>query len=123
MGADVNAKDKGGVTPLITATSWARNLEMLKYLISAGADVNAKDDGGDTPFLSLASHPDVECFKYLISKGADPNVKDEDGLTPFHYAARYIELQIKFRRQKSRLNYQWIKKFQEILVSWAVLGV
>ena len=44
-GADVNAKDENGVTPL----HWTETEEIAELLIAAGADVNAKDNRGDTP--------------------------------------------------------------------------
>jgi len=47
-GADVNAKNTSGMTPL----HWAANRgheEVAELLISKGADVNAKDIGGYTP--------------------------------------------------------------------------
>lgn len=48
-GADVNASDDNGKTPLIWAAS--NSLESSKLLISNGADVNAKANDGMTPFL------------------------------------------------------------------------
>lgn len=44
-GADVNAKDKRGETPLMFASAFDR-CRVLKLLIDNGADVNAKDKGG-----------------------------------------------------------------------------
>ena len=45
-GADVNAKDKYGVTPLHRAAAYNENPEVITILIKAGADVNAKDSDG-----------------------------------------------------------------------------
>ena len=47
-GADVNAKDFAGATPLHRAAQEGHN-EIAELLIAKGADVNAKDDRGDTP--------------------------------------------------------------------------
>ncbi|MDP7135553.1 MAG: ankyrin repeat domain-containing protein, partial [Planctomycetota bacterium] len=48
-GADVNAKAKGGSTPLHAATDKGHK-EIAEILIANGADVNAKDDNsGSTP--------------------------------------------------------------------------
>ena len=48
-GADVNAKDENGVTPL----HWAETEEIAELLIAKGADVNARTGSGETP-LDLA---------------------------------------------------------------------
>jgi len=47
-GADVNAKDSYGYTPLHRA-AYNRQKEIAELLIAKGADVNAKTDDGDTP--------------------------------------------------------------------------
>ena len=47
-GADVNAREKGGGTPLHQAT-YGDHVEVAELLIANGADVNAQDDGGYTP--------------------------------------------------------------------------
>ena len=57
-GADVNAKNRSGWTPLHQA-AWRGRNEIVELLIAEGADVNAKIDDGRTP-LDLAiqyKHP------------------------------------------------------------------
>ena len=46
-GADVNAKDYGGVTPLHGAVAGG-HMELVELLIAKGADVNAMDADGET---------------------------------------------------------------------------
>ena len=48
VGADVNAKNRYGSTPLHRAAS-AGHKEIAELLIAEGADVNAKDEDGETP--------------------------------------------------------------------------
>ena len=55
-GADVNAKDNYGYTPLHRA-----NLEMCELLIQHGADVNANNKWGKTP-LHWPTHHVVVSF-------------------------------------------------------------
>ena len=52
-GADVNAKNDDGGTPLHIAADWGRK-EIVELLIAKGADVNMKDRKGRTP-LDLAN--------------------------------------------------------------------
>ena len=53
FGADVEAKDDWGWTPLYWASK-RNHIEIVKLLIERGADVNAKDNMGRTPlYLAL----------------------------------------------------------------------
>ena len=52
-GADVNAKDIDGWTPLRKAAFYGHR-EIVELLIANGADVNAKDDEGRTPLDEAA---------------------------------------------------------------------
>jgi ankyrin repeat protein len=78
-GADVNAKNCIGYTPLHVA-SIRNSLEVVQFLISKGANVNEKLVGGDfkgwTPLHEAAnSNSNIEVLKCLISYGADVNAK------------------------------------------------
>ena len=82
-GADVNAKNDFGQTPLHRACEYC-NYKISKLLIENGADVNAKDQDGVTP-LHYACHWEYGSYKvikFLIENGADVNAKDNDGQTP-----------------------------------------
>jgi ankyrin repeat protein len=50
-GANVNAKDDNGSTPLLLAASHCNQTPLLSALIKAGANVNAKAAGGATPAM------------------------------------------------------------------------
>jgi ankyrin repeat protein len=63
-GADVNAKDENGVTPL----HWTETEEIAELLIAKGADVNVKDKRGFTP---LHNADNKEIAELLIANGAD----------------------------------------------------
>lgn len=78
-GADPNARDRNGSTPLRYAVSGAGDeddqlIEAIILLLDAGADVNAKNNRGDSA-LSLTEHPNYEgkrerIRELLLSHGA-----------------------------------------------------
>ena len=81
-GADVNAKDREGFTPLHQAVEYGDEAT-TEMLIGRGADVNAKDNYGNTP---LHQSSDLKIARILISKGASFIVKNENGETPLDCA-------------------------------------
>jgi len=90
-GAEVNAKDNYGETPLTYAFD---NKEIVEMLISNGANVNTRGEENITPLMhsvaASASNIDEAAFQIcelLIEKGADVNAKDDNKWTPLHYAA------------------------------------
>jgi ankyrin repeat protein len=58
-GADPNARDMSGVTPLISAAVAGR-LETVRLLIAAHADVSARDSSGRSVLTHAGRHPDVQ---------------------------------------------------------------
>ena len=68
-GADLNLRDKNG----LTALAWAvHSYESAKVLIDAGADVNAKSNIGGTPFLTAAAYPrNAALLRLMLAKGAN----------------------------------------------------
>ena len=86
-GTDVNAKDRGGSTPLHYATG--RNYkEIAELLIAKGADVNVKDKFGGTPLHDAAHRGRKEIAELLIDNGADLNVESY-GETPLDTAINW----------------------------------
>jgi len=81
-GADVNAKDEDGWTPL----HFAATKEIVELLINEGADVNAKNKWGGTPLHAAATNGKKETVELLIAADADVNAKAKDGKTPLDMA-------------------------------------
>ncbi|UCF17057.1 MAG: ankyrin repeat domain-containing protein, partial [Phycisphaerales bacterium] len=86
-GANVNAKDGLGCTPLFKGL-YTGHIDVMELLIDHGADVNAKNkvDGG-TVLHDAAYDGDLESVKFLVSHGADVHARDFEGETPLHKAA------------------------------------
>ncbi|MFH0821415.1 MAG: ankyrin repeat domain-containing protein [Pseudomonadota bacterium] len=79
-GIDVNAKNKDGLTPFMSAVKNG-DLDMAKSLIEMGADVNTPDDHGKTALISAAWYGRLEIAELLIEKGAHLEAKDSLGWT------------------------------------------
>ena len=92
-GADVNARDKEGMTPLafnLDATpDQATATAITRMLIAAGADVNLKDETETTPLqLAVYQYEDRkgELVRVLLEAGADANAADDYGTTVLMHA-------------------------------------
>mmetsp|Transcript_4122 Transcript_4122/g.4534 ORF Transcript_4122/g.4534 Transcript_4122/m.4534 type:complete len:134 (-) Transcript_4122:53-454(-) len=59
-GANVNSKDKFGITPLLAAT-YEGHFEVVKYLVSVGADLKAKGPDGTTA-KEAAEKSEIKAF-------------------------------------------------------------
>ncbi len=89
-GADVNAADEDGWTPLMAAAGYNARPEVIQLLLKAGADVNAWDSMSMTALnwaAMLSSNPEV--IKIILEAGADAESRDVGGDTPMMFAARY----------------------------------
>ena len=84
-GADVNATDDYGVTPLHAAADRG-NAEIISVLVKAEADLHAKENYGLTPLHTAAARGHAEVIPILVKAGADVNAKSKRGATPLDFA-------------------------------------
>ncbi len=85
-GADVNARNKYGSTPLMYASWDNQNPDVITTLINAGADVNARNKDGWTPLMYASrSNQNPDVITTLINAGADATIKDGEGKTAYDY--------------------------------------
>src|SRR5689334_23283956 len=79
-GADVNARNGRGSTPLHWAVS---DVGKTRLLLEKGAAINSQTDSGRTPLYLAASQSDHDSvLRLLLDKGADPNLATLNGRTP-----------------------------------------
>ena len=88
-GADVNATDDDGETPLYDA-ALIGNAEVISILVRAGADVNTTHDNGYTLLHGAAIFGNAEVIPALVKAGADVNARANLGETPLHNAMRQV---------------------------------
>ena len=89
-GADLEAQDHGGQTPLVVAIR-SLNFEIVRFLLERGADLEAKDRQGQTPLMvAVQEFPRVAVglLKFLLENGANLEAKDNNGHTPLVIAVR-----------------------------------
>lgn len=90
-GADVDARDAYGQTPLMYAISHAQPTDVIELLVRRGADVNARTEAGWTPLMYAARDlPDdrrAEVVLLLYRAGADPTATNGEGRMASDYLA------------------------------------
>ena len=105
-GADVRAKDKGGLIPLHNACSYG-HLEVCEMLILAGGNsadsssqVHAADLWHYTPLHEAASKARAEVCSLLLAHGADPYQPNIHGKTALDLApTRELKQRIVYERR------------------------
>ncbi len=78
QGADVNARDHSGATPLVYALRNQR-FELAKVLLENGADVTIQDEFKATAMSYIGSLNDLEILKMMIKRGG--NIHEQNDIT------------------------------------------
>ena len=84
-GAEIDAKDNAGWTPLLVAASRG-NEGMMRALIAAGADFHAEYEGMVKLLDHAIQREDIEMVRVLLNAGVDANATDDSG-DPLLYRA------------------------------------
>jgi ankyrin repeat protein len=89
-GADVNARNGRGATPLHWAVS---DEKRTRLLLEKGAAINSQTESGRTALYLAASQSNRDAvLRLLLDKGADPNIATMGGRTPLMAASAGGEL-------------------------------
>jgi hypothetical protein len=89
QGADPNAADPSGLTPLMAAAFSGQERTLSLLLASGRASVDARDASGYTALMFACNAGQPACAWALIGAGADVNARDKDDSTPVMFAAQH----------------------------------
>lgn len=81
LGADINAPDAYGYTPLVNASMLGR-VDVIRTLLDAGADIQRKGPFGYTALHAAAQNGSLDVVQELVRRGADVHCKNDDGDVP-----------------------------------------
>ncbi len=84
-GADPNARDRAGYTPLYLAAR--QSSSMTQQLLVSGASPHISNSQGYTPLHAAALSGRSDSAERLLDAGADPNSRTDHQQTPMHFAA------------------------------------
>jgi ankyrin repeat protein len=90
-GADVNAADDEGLTPLHAAAS-SDSVDVVRLLLDAGAEVNVRSNSGETPIYSAIRNTTpgaTDIIRLLRERGADPTIATDKGHSALRFVQRY----------------------------------
>lgn len=104
-GADKNAKEDLGLTPLMIA---ARNgdeySDMARMLLAKGVDINAQNNTGWTALMICCQYKSVKIADEILSRGPDLTLKTEEGSTVLAIAKMYELNDLAGRIEKNQAN-------------------
>lgn len=137
LGADLNIKDKEGMTPLVITCQNLNNksFTIIKLVLENNCDVYARSYLGLTA-LHFKKKPSEDIIMILRKYDADINESDIYGRTPLHYASIYKynnELYVKYfenlninskdKSGKTPLHYAFLTKYKNESFSNYLLNI
>jgi quinoprotein dehydrogenase-associated probable ABC transporter substrate-binding protein len=84
-GAEINARDSQGYTPL-TSAARQRYTNLIKLLLDLKANPNVADGDNETPLLEAVLRDDVPSIKVLLAHGANMQALGPNGFDPLAFA-------------------------------------
>jgi len=93
LGADINGRDKEGLTPLMHA-GIRNKVSVMHMLLHHSADLNRRDYTGKTALIHAVRQNKRDVVALLLLRGADSSLADTKGITPLMYACQTANVEI-----------------------------
>jgi ankyrin repeat protein len=95
LGADLNAADEDGWTPLHHVCAKKTDSEdtearLIRWMVCHGASVNAVNNKGETPLHLALWHRGVDPIHSLVEEGANLMARSDHGRLPLHTACEHF---------------------------------
>jgi len=108
-GADVQATDSKGRTPLHAATRHNRT-DNMRLLVDAGARIETEDIRGNRALHMAASKGHMDALKQLVEFGSDLSTTNAEGKTPFVIAQEHWKASPRAFKKRKYEVYKYLKK-------------
>lgn len=90
LGADINAPQADGATPLLGATFSGNELLAVAFVVEFGARLNTTNRSGASPLHGAALLGHLTLLRTLLNRGVDVNTRDESNITALHGASIHL---------------------------------
>ena len=110
QGADVNALDEYGFTPLIE-TAIVNDQQLFDLVLSSGAQVNEQDLNGNTPLHWAVENANEYMIDQLLKHKANPNLYNKSGQSVLTIAFMRQQESLKKKLYKSGADLNFTKDF------------
>ncbi len=88
LGADLNLRDKNGMTSLILACALNPFLKIIETLLEAHASLYERDNNGTSALMMASAASNISIVEMLINAGAKVQEKDNYGRCPIIFACQ-----------------------------------
>ena len=87
-GADIEAEDINGCTPLNSAAFSCKS-KVIEYLLNKNASVNRQNKNGETALYQAGWKGNMAVIQMLLNAGANPHIKTSQGMVFLTHAAHF----------------------------------